>query len=145
MHCRCRRRISRSLTQNLCNLLTPCQPRSPAFHSKQVFEDASGAVVLCFDRAAAVATGDLSSYMQNFVRAGRLAAEFRLVKDAAQWGILDDETGSVFYVLWPPWVRHRYVGSEAAAVPPRQVGEPAAGGGGGGLPLLELQPVATSG
>ncbi len=34
-------------------------------------------------------------------------AEYRLTKDGSQWGIEDRETQSVFYLFWPPWVRHR--------------------------------------
>ncbi len=34
----------------------------------QVFEDKSGAVVVSFDRAAAVVEGDLSAYMQNMAK-----------------------------------------------------------------------------
>lgn len=46
----------------------------------QVFEDSSGAIVLCFDKVQAVSEGDLSSYMQNQVKTGRVAAEFKLTK-----------------------------------------------------------------
>lgn len=56
------------------------------------------------------AIGDMSSYMQNFQKSSRIASEFKLVKDGTQWGLLDPETQGVFYVVWPPWVRHRYIG-----------------------------------
>ena len=76
----------------------------------QVFEDGTGAVVLCFDKSTAVTEGDLSAYMQNVVKNAALVAEYKLVKDASQWGLMDEATQSVFYVFWPPWVRHRYLG-----------------------------------
>ena len=52
----------------------------------------------------------MSSYMQHFQKCSRIVSEYKLVKDGAQWGILDTETESVFFVFWPPWVRHRYLG-----------------------------------
>ncbi|GAX83969.1 hypothetical protein CEUSTIGMA_g11393.t1 [Chlamydomonas eustigma] len=76
----------------------------------QVFEDSSGALVMCFDKLRAVGEGDLSTYMRNVVKLGKIAADYRLMKDGTQWGLLDVETQSVFFVVWPPWVRHRYVG-----------------------------------
>lgn len=76
----------------------------------QVFEDRSGAVVVSFDRRRALAEGDLPTYMQNLVKSHWLVAEYSLVKDGTQWGLVDDETQSVFYLMWPPWVRHRFVG-----------------------------------
>jgi hypothetical protein len=45
-----------------------------------VFEDSSGALVMCFDKIRAVGEGDLSTYMQNVVKLGRIAADYRLVK-----------------------------------------------------------------
>jgi hypothetical protein len=32
---------------------------------------------------------------------------FHLLKDATQWGLLDEDGRTVFYVMWPPWCRHR--------------------------------------
>ncbi|KAL6759204.1 hypothetical protein V8C86DRAFT_1351378 [Haematococcus lacustris] len=75
----------------------------------QVFEDRSGALVLSFDRTCAVVEGDLSSYMQNLAKNSALVAEYHLAKDGIQWGLVDPETQAVFYLLWPPWVRHRYL------------------------------------
>jgi hypothetical protein len=34
----------------------------------QVFEDKSGALVMCFDRSQAVLEGDLSAYMQRLAK-----------------------------------------------------------------------------
>jgi len=84
----------------------------------QVFEDRSGAVVLSFDKVRATSEGDLPAYMANMVKHGALVAEYKLVKDGAQWGLVDSETQSVFYVMWPPWVRHRYVGAYPAGMQP---------------------------
>jgi hypothetical protein len=75
----------------------------------QVFEDRNGSIVMSFDRARAITEGDLSSYMNTLAKASPMAAAYRLFKDASQWGLVDEETQAVFYVMWPPWVRHRCV------------------------------------
>ncbi|KAG2436100.1 hypothetical protein HYH02_011611 [Chlamydomonas schloesseri] len=81
----------------------------------QIFEDANGSVVVSFDKARAVSEGDLTSYMNTLAKRHHLVAAFHLLKDATQWGLVDADTGAVFYVLWPPWVRHKYLGPHAAA------------------------------
>ena len=117
----CRLSRPRSPVASVCHIrLLPhplaASPRHPPPHcspippSSQVFEDSSGAVVMCFDKERAVTEGDMSSYMQHFQKGSRIVAEYKLVKDGSQWGLVDTETGSVFFVLWPPWVRHRYLG-----------------------------------
>ncbi len=40
-------------------------------------------------------------------------SEYKLTKDGSQWGIEDADTNAVFYLFWPPWVRHRFVGLPA--------------------------------
>ena len=37
-------------------------------------------------------------------------SEYHLSKDGSQWGLVDPETQAVFYLFWPPWVRHRFTG-----------------------------------
>jgi len=91
----------------LCRLFTTDWPT--AF--LQVFEDRSGAMVVAFDQLKAVAEGDLPAYMQQLVLHHCLVAEYKLTKDGTQWGLEDQESGSVFYLLWPPWQRHRFAGS----------------------------------
>jgi hypothetical protein len=113
----------------------------------QVFEDRTGALVMCFDRSQAVLEGDLSAYMQQLAKShwlvGRRPAhlpsqyvlgqhmsgqpllepthplpqinEYRLTKDGTHWGVEDLQTQSVFYLVWPPWVRHRLLGMSTPA------------------------------
>ncbi|KAG2426311.1 hypothetical protein HXX76_013068 [Chlamydomonas incerta] len=81
----------------------------------QIFEDSNGSVVVSFDKSRAVSEGDLTSYMNTLAKRHHLVAAFHLLKDATQWGLVDGDTGAVFYVLWPPWVRHKYLGPHAAA------------------------------
>ncbi|PNW83149.1 hypothetical protein CHLRE_06g308650v5 [Chlamydomonas reinhardtii] len=81
----------------------------------QIFEDSNGSVVVSFDKSRAVSEGDLTSYMNTLAKRHHLVAAFHLLKDATQWGLVDADTGAVFYVLWPPWVRHKYLGPHAAA------------------------------
>eukprot|EP00201_Polytomella_parva_P023427 CAMPEP_0175039474 /NCGR_PEP_ID=MMETSP0052_2-20121109/607_1 /TAXON_ID=51329 ORGANISM="Polytomella parva, Strain SAG 63-3" /NCGR_SAMPLE_ID=MMETSP0052_2 /ASSEMBLY_ACC=CAM_ASM_000194 /LENGTH=696 /DNA_ID=CAMNT_0016301337 /DNA_START=575 /DNA_END=2662 /DNA_ORIENTATION=- len=82
----------------------------------QVFEDQSGNVVASFHRASAILEGDLTAYMARVASSTTVSwisvvASFRLVKDPTQWGIVDSESGTVFYVFWPPWIRRRFFGS----------------------------------
>ena len=64
-------------------------------------------MVVSFDKSRAVSEGDLTSYMNTLAKRHHLVAAFHLLKDATQWGLVDADTGAVFYVLWPPWVRHK--------------------------------------
>eukprot|EP00798_Chlamydomonas_sp_ICE-L_P030306 gene30306-35295_t len=95
---------------NLCKVLSADWPS--AF--LQTFEDRSGSIVISFDKVEALSQGDLGNYMNNFAKCNHLVSEFRLLKDASQWGMVDEDTQTIFYVLWPPWVRHRFFGSPAA-------------------------------
>ncbi|KXZ54593.1 hypothetical protein GPECTOR_4g658 [Gonium pectorale] len=95
----------------LCKQLSADWPRS----FLQVFEDRNGAVVFSFDRNRAVAEGDISSYMNTLAKRHHLVASYQLLKDATQWGLVDAASQGVFFVMWPPWVRHRYLGPHAAA------------------------------
>ncbi len=64
-------------------------------------------MVVSFDRSRAVAEGDVTSYMNTLAKRHHLVAAFHLLKDSTQWGLSDPGSGAVFYVMWPPWVRHR--------------------------------------
>eukprot|EP00877_Chromochloris_zofingiensis_P007766 jgi/Chrzof1/3242/Cz12g17030.t1 len=84
----------------------------------QVFEDHAGALVISFDRTAAVKEGDITAYMNQMAKQGDLVIQYRLTKDTAKWGLLEDDGGtSVFYVFWPPWTTHRAVVPEQLAGP----------------------------
>jgi len=62
--------------------------------------------------------------------------QFRLVRDAARWGVVEDQGDTVFYVLWPPWSPHRpeLPGTLVRLPPPRL--QEAEGEGGGAEPVL---------
>ncbi|GLC33522.1 hypothetical protein PLESTM_000080500 [Pleodorina starrii] len=94
----------------LCKQLSDDWPNS----FMQVFEDRNGSVVACFHKASAVSEGDLSSYMNTFAKRDHVVATYQLTKDATRWGLVDEASGAAFYVLWPPWVRHRYLGPHTA-------------------------------
>lgn len=94
----------------LCKKLSADWPTS----FLQTFEDRSGSIVISFDKAEALVQGDLAMYMNNFAKNNREVHEFRLIKDASQWGLIDTDTQTIFFVLWPPWQRHRFSGSPAA-------------------------------
>lgn len=79
----------------------------------QIFEDVSGGVVVSFDIGRAVCEGDLSSYMNQLAKANAHVLAYNLAKDATQWGLVDEMSGAVFYVLFPPWVRQKYMGTPA--------------------------------
>ncbi|GLI59937.1 hypothetical protein VaNZ11_001987 [Volvox africanus] len=83
----------------------------------QVFEDRNGSVVASFQMSTAVEEGDLSSYMNTLCKRNHVVATYQLTKDATRWGLVDEGTGAVFYVMWPPWVRHRYLGPHTAPAP----------------------------
>ncbi|GIL52861.1 hypothetical protein Vafri_8631 [Volvox africanus] len=83
----------------------------------QVFEDRNGSVVVSFQMSTAVQEGDLSSYMNTLCKRNHVVATYQLIKDATRWGLVDEGTGAVFYVMWPPWVRHRYLGPHTAPPP----------------------------
>lgn len=95
----------------LCKLLSADWPTG----FLQVFEDRNGSIVMSFERGRAITEGDLSSYMNTLSKTSPMVAAYRLLKDASQWGLVDEETQAVFYVMWPPWVRHRYVGQRDIA------------------------------
>lgn len=79
----------------------------------QIFEDKSGGIVMSFDKNRAVAEGDLSSYMNQLSKVNNHVLSYGLTKDSTQWGMVDEDTQSVFFVFWAPWVRHKYLGSSA--------------------------------
>lgn len=74
---------------------------------RTVFEEDSGAIVICFDEIAAAEEGDLSSFMQALAKSSEpVIAGNQLVK-SSQWGVRDDDTASRFYAFWPPWAKKR--------------------------------------
>ncbi|EFJ47320.1 hypothetical protein VOLCADRAFT_120968 [Volvox carteri f. nagariensis] len=94
----------------LCKQLSDDWPNS----FMQVFEDRNGSVVASFHQPSAVQEGDLSAYMNTLAKRNHVMSTFQLTKDATRWGLVDEDSGAVFYVLWPPWVRHRYLGPHTA-------------------------------
>lgn len=92
----------------------------------QVFENINHSVVVAFDSGAASSEGDLPAYMSRLAKFDATVLEYGLQKDAAQWGVIDDDSQSVFYVLWPPWAHHRpqLYDDLAGTLPPEGDGGP---------------------
>lgn len=84
-----------------------------------------GALVISFDCAAAVAEGDLTTYMSHFASLHPIMPRYNLRRDTQQWGITDKLSTSVYYVLWPPWVprRVRFGGSMGGKIPKSSKGD----------------------
>ncbi|KAI8466205.1 MAG: hypothetical protein J3K34DRAFT_524737 [Monoraphidium minutum] len=111
----------------------------------QVFQDSRGAVVVSFSRGLAAAEGDVSAYMNRLARSGGTALQFRLCKDAARWGVVEDEGDTAFYALWPPWSPHRpKLPDSLLRLPPPAAARGEAGGGGGGGGEAVLRRAATA-
>ncbi len=53
--------------------------------------------------------GSLGDYMLSLAKTplSSPSGDYRLDKDGSQWGTMDSETSSKFFVLWPPWVKNR--------------------------------------
>ena len=87
----------------LGKLLQEDWPQS--FHTCFI-EDASQAIIACFDEVQAAQEGDLSSYMMMLAKSSHpVMSDYHLVKDGVQWGVRDADTASRFYAFWPPWAK----------------------------------------
>jgi len=73
----------------------------------QLFEDESGCVVAVFDTHKAEQEGDLTAFMAQMAATHDTVVDFKLLRDASRWGLLDDAGVLAYYVFWPPWVAHR--------------------------------------
>eukprot|EP00775_Hariotina_reticulata_P008919 gene8919-9096_t len=69
----------------------------------KAFINDAGGVVISFSAAAASQEGSVGSYMTHLVKQSALVNEFRLSKDPMQWGVVEGDGTSLFYVLRPFW------------------------------------------
>lgn len=76
-------------------------------HSGCAFLCRRGAMVMSFQRDRAILEGDLSAYMNQMAKVNSTVSDFALRKDASEWGVVEIGSQMAFYLLWPPWVRHR--------------------------------------
>ena len=54
-------------------------------------------------------------YMNHLAHSHWLVSQFCLSKDVGQWGLVDDDSDSVFYIFWPPWARPNPTASQKCA------------------------------
>lgn len=73
----------------------------------QAFVDvSSGNFILSFNCQQCSSQGDLFAYMNQLAMSHMVVQEFNLRKDAHKWGLVDQETDTVFFVFVSPWGKY---------------------------------------